>query len=122
MADLITRTDHGGRTWTFDPEFRTWRVESSGLLVICAGHRPGGRTERWQTSGGFVCLDVDDAMTREAAAHDAFLSAIDTMQENHDQALDLAGETHRQEVAFWRRVATSCLLVAIAVSILAAVL
>lgn len=122
MADLITRTDHGGRTWTFDPDFRTWRVEVEGLLVICAGHRPGGRTERWQTSRGLVFLDVDDAMAREVAAHDALLSALDTMQSNHDQAMALAAKVHRREVTLWRRVATLCLLVAVAVSILAAVL
>lgn len=122
MADLITRTDPDGREWTFDSEFRTWRVPELGLLVICGGHRLGGRTERWQTSNGSIYSDVDDAMAREVAGHEARKAMLDTMQANHDQILTLAAEAHRQEVAFWRRVATSCLLVAIAVSILAAVL
>ena len=69
MPDLITRTDAEGREWTFDPEFRTWRVGVAGPLVICGSHRPGGRTERWQTSAGGIHLDVDDAMASEIASN-----------------------------------------------------
>ena len=105
MPDLITRPDAEGREWTFDPEFRTWRVGVGGPVVICGVHRPGGRTERWQTSCGTIFQDVDDAMAKEVNEDRLIRRTFDTMQANHDETLRLAGEVYDASIAFWRRVA-----------------
>lgn len=121
MPDLITRTDAEGREWIFDPEFRTWRAGIAGPLVICGSHRPGGRTERWQTFSGGIHLDVDDAMASAIADARSLRQALDTMQANHDEILALAGDVYDASVARWRRLALSSAVVA-GVSLIAGLL